>query len=398
MYRNHKSSALLLLLLAGYSCSLFESGSVPSKVLITGNIEVTEVRLAFKTSGRIIELAVEEGEFVEAGDLIARLDADQLETQREQAFASLKSAQAREQELLALLDFQRHYVQAQISQRETDVTSTRAALQKARKGARDREIEEAQARLQSAQISFEKAEKDWYRAENLIKTEDISKSQYDQYKAAYEVSKASRLEAEQRLGILREGSRVEDIAIAEAAVANAEAGVELARTGTLEIKKTERSLQTLRAEIEHAQAGIALIESQLRDTILHSPISGVVLSKPAEAGEVTLSGGTVAVIADLDRPWIRGFIPETELGRVKIGDRVRVRTDSFPEKEYEGRVSFIASDAEFTPRQVQTQKERVKLVYRVKVDISNEGQELKLNMPVDAEILLQTEAGKDPES
>ena len=186
--------------------------------------------------------------------------------------------------------------------------------------------------------------------------------------------------------------------MAEAALARAEAGVELAQTGKLEIRKTEKSLQVLRAEIERAAAGIALIESQLGDTTLRSPISGVVLSKPAESGEVILGGGTVAVIADLERPWVRGFIQQTDLGRIKIGNRVQVRTDSFPEKVYVGRVSFIASDAEFTPKQIQTQKERVKLVYRVKINIQNENQELKLNMPVDAVILLDSGAATDSES
>jgi HlyD family secretion protein len=392
-----KISMLLLLTFAHPSCSFFQSGFDETKVTIAGNIEVTEVRLAFKIPGTIIELAIEEGDSIHKGELIARMDAEQLERQRDQAVASLRSAQARKEELLALLEFQKHHVQAQITQRETDVASSRAALQKARKGPRDREIEEAHARLQSAQIAFEKAEKDWHRAENLIKTEDISKSQYDQFKAAYEGSRATRLQAEQRLELLREGSREEDISMAEAAVARAEAGVELAQTGTLEIKKTEKSLKALQAEVERAEAGIAVIESQLKDTELHSPITGVVLTKPAEVGEVAMAGGTVAVIADLERPWIRGFIQQSDLGRVKIGNRVRVNTDSFPEKDYFGRVSFIASDAEFTPKQIQTQEERVKLVYRVKIEIANENQELKLNMPVDAEILLEDSSARDPQ-
>jgi len=394
MNRYHGISLLSFFALSSPACSFFQSGFDATKVTITGNIEVTEVRLSFKTSGTIVDLAISEGDFVEEGELVARLDADQLERQRDQAVASLKATQAREQELVALLNYQKQHVAAQVKQREADVTSSRAALQKTRKGPRDREIEEAQAGLQSAQISFEKAEKDWRRAQTLITTEDISKSQYDQFKAAYETSRASRLQAEQRLELLREGSRVEDIEMAEAAVARAEAGVDLAQTGTLEIRTTEKSLEALRAEIERAEAGIALIDSQLRDTLLHTPISGVVLSKPAETGEVVLAGGTVSVVADLSRPWIRGFIQQTDLGRVKIGNRVCVRTDSFPEKEYQGWVSFIASDAEFTPKQIQTREERVKLVYRVKIDISNENQELKLNMPVDAEILLDEVAAR----
>lgn len=383
-----KTFTFLFIILLSLSCSLFQPGSETGDIKLSGNIEVTEVRLSFKIPGTLVELAVDEGDSIGQGDLVARLDPEQLERKLDQAVASLKFAEAREQEMLALLDYQVEQVKAQIAQRESDLDSSRAALQKARKGAREREIEEAEARLLSVQIAYEKAERDWHRAEDLIKTEDISRSQYDQFKAAFEGSRAAQLEAEQRLELLREGSRQEDIAMAEAAVARAEAGVQLARAGNLEIRKTERSLEALRAEIESAEAGIALIKSQLLDAELVSPISGVVLTKPVEFGEVVLAGGTVAVIADLERPWVRAFIQQSDLGRVKIGSPVRVRTDSFPEKEYAGRVSFIAADAEFTPKQIQTQEERVKLVYRIKIDVENENQELKLNMPVDAEILL----------
>lgn len=389
MYRYRLVSLLLLSLsLLGSSCSLFQSEPDEGVVKITGNIELTEVRLAFKTSGTIVVLAVEEGDFVNHGDLVARLDAEQLEKQLDQAVASMKSAQARKEELLALLRFQKNHVRAQISQREKEADKARAALQKTRRGARDQEIEQARARLRSARVALEKAEKDWQRAQELIATEDISRSRYDELKAAFEASQASVTEAEQRLDLLREGSRKEDIAMAEAGVASAEAGVELANAGLLEIVKIEKSLKSIEAEIERAEAGVEWMESQLRDTRLYSPISGVVFTKPTEAGEVVLAGATVVTIGDLERPWMRGFIMQTDLGRVKLGNRVRIETDSFPEKDYWGRVSFIASEAEFTPKQIQTAEERVKLVYRIKVDIANENQELKLNMPVDGDILL----------
>jgi HlyD family secretion protein len=103
---------------------------------------------------------------------------------------------------------------------------------------------------------------------------------------------------------------------------------------------------------------------------------------------VISSGTTVMTIGDMDRPWVRGYITEPDLGRVKLGTRVQVTTDSFPGKIYDGRISFIASNAEFTPKHIQTSEERVKLVYRIKIDVDNAAHELKLNMPVDATILL----------
>ena len=119
-----------------------------------------------------------------------------------------------------------------------------------------------------------------------------------------------------------------------------------------------------------------------------SPIDGVVLVKSAEPGEVIAAGTTIVRIGDVDHPWLRAYVGETDLGRVKLGTPVNLTTDSYPGKAYHGTVSFIASEAEFTPKQIQTKEERVKLVYRIKVDVENSSHELKNNMPVDAEIPL----------
>ena len=119
-----------------------------------------------------------------------------------------------------------------------------------------------------------------------------------------------------------------------------------------------------------------------------SPIDGIALVKSAEVGEVVAAGTTLATIGDLDHPWLRAYLNEQDLGRVKLGAKVKVTTDSYPGKTYWGRVSFISSEAEFTPKQIQTPEERVKLVYRIKVEVDNPNHELKSNMPADAEILL----------
>jgi len=115
----------------------------------------------------------------------------------------------------------------------------------------------------------------------------------------------------------------------------------------------------------------------------------VVLVKSADVGEVLAPGTAVVTVGDIDHPWLRGYINETDLGKVKIGSRANVTTDSYPGKVYTGHVSFIASEAEFTPKQIQTQQERVKLVYRVKIQVENPNHQLKSNMPADAEIVLE---------
>jgi HlyD family secretion protein len=120
-----------------------------------------------------------------------------------------------------------------------------------------------------------------------------------------------------------------------------------------------------------------------------SPVDGVVLVKSADVGEILAPGTTVVTVGDIDHPWLRGYVNETDLGKIRIGSKARVTTDSYPGRAFNGRVTFISSEAEFTPKQIQTQQERVKLVYRIKIEVDNPRRELKSNMPADAEILLE---------
>ena len=155
----------------------------------------------------------------------------------------------------------------------------------------------------------------------------------------------------------------------------------------MELRRREQELAGRKAEVDRAKAQIGITDSQLADTVVISPIDGVVLVKAAETGEVLAAGSTVVTIGDQDHPWLRGYISERDHGRVKLGTKAKITGDSFPGEMW-GHVSFIASQAEFTPKQIQTKEERVKLVYRIKVDVDNAQHELKDNMPVDAEIPL----------
>jgi HlyD family secretion protein len=235
----------------------------------------------------------------------------------------------------------------------------------------------------------DRAKKDWDRAQVLYKDDDISTAQFDQYRNRWESAAASLNQSREREALVLAGPRQEQINAQSALVERARGALKMAEANSLELKRREQELATRRAEIARSKASLELIDTQLADTIATSPVDGVVLVKSADVGEVLAAGATVVTIGDIDHPWLRGYINETDLGRVKIGSKARLTTDTYPGKVYNGRVSFIASEAEFTPKQIQTQQERVKLVYRIKIEVDNPQHELKSNMPADATIELE---------
>ncbi len=360
-----------------------------TNLFLSGNIELRTVNLAFKVPGKLADLTVEEGDRVSEGMTIATLDQDQVLRQRDQAEAGLAAAQSRLRELEAALAYQVSRTEAQIEQQKASVRQAQAGVDLLYSGTRDQEVEEARAALERVATEAERASLDWERAQTLYQNEDITTAQRDQYKSLSEATAASVRQARQRLDLLIEGPRHEDIEAAQARLEGTEAGLKLAEAQRLDVKRTEQSIQTASADINSARAGLALIDTQLEDMVMRSPTDGVVLVKAAEAGEVLAGGTPVVEIGDVEHPWLRGYISEENLGRVKLDSPVRITTDSYPGKVYEGRISFIASEAEFTPKQIQTLEERVKLVYRIKIDVNNPDGELKLNMPSDAEIILE---------
>lgn len=185
----------------------------------------------------------------------------------------------------------------------------------------------------------------------------VSTQLYDSAVTAHEVALAKVKDAEQRLDLLRQGPRTEKIAQS-------------------------------RAQLDAARQQLAMSQTRLGYVNITSPVTGTVLAKNTEPGEYVSAGTPIVTVAALDDVWLRAYVSETDLGKVKLGQPACVSTDSFPGKAYEGRIAFISSQAEFTPKTVQTPKERVKLVYRIKIDIKNPNQELKPGMPADAEIRL----------
>jgi HlyD family secretion protein len=389
--------AVVLLLAVAAAAALYLSrrwrAEAAAEVAFSGNIELTEVRLSFKTAGRLAELLVREGDTVTKGALLARLDKEQLARQREAQAAAVAAAESQLEQLQTAIEHQRATLAASVAVSRADEAQAEARLRELLAGSRQQEIQEARALADAARTEHQRAANDWQRAQALYKNEDISTAQFDQFRAQAERAAAALRQAEQRLALVSEGPRRETIDAARAQAERARAAVQLAETAALELKRREQEAVARRAEIARARAQLAVLDSQLADAEITAPIDGVVLVKSAEPGETVAAGATVVTLGDLDHPWLRGYVNETQLGRVKLNQPVLVATDSFPGKTYRGRVSFIASEAEFTPKQIQTAEERVKLVYRIKVDLPNPNHELKLNMPADARLLVE-EAGR----
>ena len=382
----------VVLILAGVAAVYAFHGfgrSDDGRIRVSGNIELTEINIAFKTAGRLIERNVDEGDNVKKGQILARLDRDQLVAERAREVAALQAAETQVAQAETSIQWQRASLAADVEQKRADLSSNESKLLELKNGSRPQEIQEAKAGVEGAQAEYDRAKRDWDRAQTLFKNDDISAEQYDQYRNRWQSAEASLKQAKERDSLMVAGTRVEQVEAQAATVQRTRGALKMAEANALELKRREQELMTRHADIDQEKASIALIDSQLADTIAVCPVDGVVLVKAADPGEVLAPGTSVVTVGDIDHPWLRGYIDEKDLGRVKIGSKARVTTDSYAGKAYDGRVSFIASEAEFTPKQIQTQQERVKLVYRIKIDVANPGRELKSNMPADAEIVTE---------
>lgn len=362
------------------------------RILLSGNIELTEISIAFKVPGKLIERTVDEGDNVKKGMLIARIDRDQLLRTQEREKAGLGSSRQQLEEALSSVEWQEKTLEADIEQRRADLKAYEAQYEELIHGSRPQEIRDAKAAVDSAQAEYARASNDWKRMQMLYQRDEISALQFDQYRRNYEAAEAGLRSAKEKSELVVIGPREEQIAAAAAQVKRARAGLQAAEANEIELRRRRQEVAARREEVKRQIAQVGVVASQLDDTIATSPIDGVVLVKAAEIGEVLAPGSTVVTVGDIDHPWLRGYLNERDLGRVKLGAKARITTDSFPGKSYWGYVSFISSQAEFTPKQIQTFEERVKLVYRIKIEVANPERELKLNMPVDAEIFTTSEA------
>jgi len=381
---------IVLLVVAGVVAWRMMQNRVDADLIkISGNIELTEVDLSFKMPGRIVELPVEEGSAVKRGQVLAKLDSSEVSRQLDRENAGVDAANSALVQLKTSIRYQAETIGGDVALKKADLAAAEARLDEMLNGSRPQEKETAKAAMAEAAVQNTMAQRDWERAQRLYKNDDISTSQYDQFRTKAEATAAALRRAQEQMKLVDEGVRKEQIAQQRAAVDKARAAVRLAEANRIELQRRQEEVGMRQAEILRAKANSGVLGIQLGDRTLLSSVDGVILTKSAEVGEVLAAGATVMTVGDIDHPWVRGYVGEKDLGRVKLQMPAEVMTDSYPGKKYAGRITFISSEAEFTPKQIQTQEERQKLVYRIKIAVENPQRELKSNMPVDAEIRLK---------
>ena len=347
----------------------------PNAVRVSGNIEITDADVSFKIPGHVEERLVSEGEMVEAGQVVATLDSEDLAHEVELRRAEVRAATAALDELLA------GSRPEEIAQAEGAVQQAQARLDELLAGSRPQEVAEAEAAVETADAAARRAASDYARLKALHETGAVTDSQFVAISTGDDAARAELRRAKERLALVREGPRTEEIQQARAALQQAQDRYALVKAGP-----RVETIDQARAALQQVQAALGLAETRLGYATLRSPLTGLVLSHDVEAGEYVAPGTPVVTVGDLANVWVRAYINERDLGRVKVGQQAEVSTDTYPGKSYPGTVTFISSEAEFTPKNVQTQEQRVKLVYRIKVTIPNPNMELKPGMPADAAI------------
>ena len=325
---------VLAVLLVGVALLVYfgQKKSKSEELFYSGTIEAIESNLAFQTAGRVIFVAVREGEKVAKGQIIAELDRQEFQARLDQAKAALDRAiKGREQ------------------------MDTLAAVYEKTLPA---EVDRAKASVESAADILRENRKNYERYEQLFSRRVVAEKERDAMKLNYETAKARLTEAEAILKQTKSNLARIDVARADAAAAHSQ------------IASARAFLEQARIQMQYAE--------------LRAPYAGIITSRNVELGEVVTLSREVLTLADLATVDLKIFVDETEIGKVKPGQRVEVKVDTFPDRTFEGRVSFVSPEGEFTPKIIQTRKERVKIVYLVKVSIPNPNYELKTGMPADA--------------
>jgi HlyD family secretion protein len=331
----HLTTVIALALVAG-ACA---EDAPDDRLRVSGFVEATEIHVAPEVGGRILDLRFDEGDRIQSGDLVARLDTRDTELQ----VARLRAERAAADAQLRLLQ----------------------------SGSRVEDIRQAEAQVAAAQADVKTVE-----AEQQAAQLDLDR--FEALLAANAGSRKQRDDAQARVDVARERARAagDRVQVAREALDRFRAGAR------------PEEIDAARARVATVDAQIASLEKTVTDATVASPAAGIVTQKLADAGELVARGSPILVVTDLDNAWANLFVPEPMIPRIKVGQPATVLTDAGGEG-LPGKVTFVSPRAEFTPRNVQTAEERSKLVYRIKVAVDNRNGVLKQGMPVDAELGVQ---------
>lgn len=376
---------VIVLLMGGIVWFKFIKSSDDSLVL-SGTVEATTSTLSFRVGGNVAVVSVDEGISVNKGDVLATLDTSDLKLELRMAVA--EEAMARS----ALNELEAGSRPEEIAAASADVSQARAALAELEGGFRVQKVGEAlaqvrksKAAVRSAQATLAMAKADEIRFKKLYKSGSIGKREYESYRTRYlnavegvKEAKAGTTASSQQLSLLKEGSRKENVQQSYANLQKVQARYDLVMAGPRQEK-----IAQARAKLQAARGQVNLSTLRLDYSTLRAPFDGVVLVKALEVGENVAPGTPAFSLAMITTPWLRCYVQETDLSRIALGQEVKVSVDGL-DRTFTGRISFISSRAEFTPKTVETQKERVNLVYRIKVALKNDKGIFKIGMPATA--------------
>lgn len=391
----------------------------------SGTIEATQVHIAGRAPGRIREIRAAAGQAVRAGETLVVFEAQEVDAQVAQAEAAVAAARSRLAQAEAALHTQRLTASSTIAQAEAaresaaarvpqaeealqlqqEQTEQQIAQARAAVATAEAALAAAQASRASVRANLRRAEQDLARATALLREGAVAAQAVDAARAQVEVLAAQEAAAaaqeaaasrqvEQARAALAQAEaaarqvaiRRQDLAAARAQQAQADAAASGARAAREAVRVREEDVATARAVVAQAEAALQGARALQATAVVTSPLEGVVLSRSAEPGEVVGAGVPLLVVADLRTVWLRIYVPEALLGRLRVGQDAGVYVDAFPLRPFPARVVEIAGVAEFVPRNIATQQERAKLVFAVRLTLDNTQGLLKPGMPADARI------------
>ena len=344
----------------------------PVPFVVSGFIEADEIRVGSRVGGRVAEVLVSEGQRVAAGDPLFRIDPFDLRETLAGAEAVLAGRRAEHERLKTGLRPE------EIEQARARRDQASAKLAQLEAGPRAREIDIAREKGNAASAVLELAESEYRRLSDLRETAQAAKTELDHAMRELKTARAEAAAAQQELAMLEEGSRKEEVAASRAAQAEAEQALKLAESGY-----RSQDIARAAAEVAAAESEVAAIRVRMGELTVSSPCDCVAEALDLRPGDLVAPNSPTVALLDLSRMWVRSYVPEARLGQVQVGQRVPVRADGFPNERFMGRITFIAQDAEFTPRNVQTPEERSKQVFRIKVTLEEGLDRLRVGMGAD---------------